>query len=128
MFLNKSVLLATITSVPVGINSIPGGTEVESLILAEFRYISSLHINTLTRPSLAYRTSTQHESPRITYGVIFGIIWSLVRGSGSNGLNFTCHSCSAVKNAGPDNFNTRGKYRLVRISRVLPQTRKGKVW
>ena len=31
MFLNKSVLLATITSVPVGIELIPAGTRIKSL-------------------------------------------------------------------------------------------------
>ena len=46
MFLNKSVLLATITSVPAGMNSILASTRTrtKSLIPAgmEFQYISSL--------------------------------------------------------------------------------------
>ena len=47
MFLNKSFLLAAITSVPARINFIPAdtGTRSESLILArmEFRYIPSIN-------------------------------------------------------------------------------------
>ena len=46
MFLNKSVLLATITSVPAGMELIPVETGTESLNPAsmEFRYISKNNV------------------------------------------------------------------------------------
>ena len=59
MFLNKSVLLATITSVPAGMELIPAsaGTRTESLnpVGTEFLYISNYNDNKRNRDFLMAR-------------------------------------------------------------------------